>query len=223
MLLVNSYAPKFRPVTVTDMPPVVGTFVVESDSTAVSNEKTEDPVPATALSVRCAYGKICLAAPTRHLTVVRVDHDAVAQLPKAITAVAVYSDEPKPNPRMVNVFVPVRGIFRSPAEPTGASNVKSVTDVPATAATVTCATKSLPLPPELRQVRPVLDSHANVLHATELICVVCVRSDTAKFNPATVTLGESELGKFNTVAPEVTGLSKVNCECNVPTTAPTVT
>jgi hypothetical protein len=112
-LVVKSPLAKFRPLTVTDDPPLSAAFTMATDPLGASKLKSPNHVPATAPTVTNAKSSGSrpsgVAAPPRHPTDVLDVHDDVKHCKPSKTELLVNEATPKPRPVTVTEERPVRG------------------------------------------------------------------------------------------------------------------
>jgi hypothetical protein len=99
-------SPKLSPLTVTDVPPLIGMFRATEDAMGASIEKSEICVPVTALTVRNPTERMSLYDRDRHLTTVEVVQVDVKQSTEPAAAVTEKSVLPKFRPITVNELPP---------------------------------------------------------------------------------------------------------------------
>jgi hypothetical protein len=125
---VKSSVPKFKPVTVTEAPPVTGMFLPITVIEAESKVKIIGPVPTTEAIVTSIL--LDVAAPDTHSSIVPELHATEVQRAIPITAVGEGSNVSKLEPRIVSVEPPLTAAFPTLCEPIGASNVSPCGIVP---------------------------------------------------------------------------------------------
>jgi hypothetical protein len=129
---VYTTIPKFKPLRVSECPPVMGPFLCVCDRTGASKLKSIKPVPITPAMVTVATGNVDLTCADVHATKVAEVHDAEIHNASERPTETVKSDAPRLRPLTVNTAPPVLGTFRLACELNGASNVKATALVPTT-------------------------------------------------------------------------------------------
>jgi hypothetical protein len=134
---VKSNAPKFKPDTVTQAPPVPGTFMSTWDMTDASKVKKSTMVPAAAATVTATSSR---GGSANDLALQATDeaelHDKVEQTASEKAADTVKSAFPKFNPVTVTEALAVRGRLTGDADKLGPSKEYRAKLVPAMEATV---------------------------------------------------------------------------------------
>lgn len=136
--VVKSAPPKCRPLTVTAVAPLPGTFKNATEARGASYVNRLVPVPATAPIVMIMDGSVPWFCFAEHPRAVPDSHESVSHSSVLSSNVGVKSAAPKFKPVTVIDFPVVKGRFAYPFEElVGASNENLISCVPDNAPTVT--------------------------------------------------------------------------------------